>query len=340
MQLFFYQYELQLKHQFTLSSSSRKSTPAVMTEITHEGVTGYGEASMPPYLNENYETAIKFLSKINLSQFKDPFLTEDILEYFDSIDKGNFAVKASVDIALHDLIGKLTALPLYKMWGLNKFNAPNTSFTIGIDTPDIIKQKIDEASSFKILKIKLGSENDKKIIETIREITDVPICVDVNQGWNNKDFALDMINWLSDKNILFVEQPLPKELMKESAWLKEKSPLPIIADEAVQTSSDILKIRDLYHGINIKLMKCGGLRTAREMIYLAKELGLKVMIGCMTETSCAVSAAAQLSPLCHWADLDGNLLIKNDLFDGMKIIDGKITLNDLPGIGIEKKFIS
>ena len=336
MQLSFYQYELQLKDTFNLSSSSRNSTPAVMTEITHEGVTGYGEAAMPPYLGENYDTVLRFLSKVNLSQFSDPFLLEDILLYIDEIDSGNFAAKASLDIALHDLVGKVIGLPLYKILGLNKIKTPYSSFTIGIDTPEIIKQKISNASSFKILKIKLGSENDKKIIETIRQITDVPICVDVNQGWKNKVFALEMINYLADKNVLFVEQPLPKEQLDDAKWLKNKSPIQIIADEAVQTTSDIFKIKDSYHGINIKLMKCGGLRTAYEMILFAKKMGLKVMIGCMTETSCAVSAAAQLSPLCDWADLDGNLLINNDLYDGMKIIDGKITLNNFAGIGIKK----
>lgn len=334
MKFTFKPYTLELKHVFTLATSSRTTTPVVLTQIEYEGVTGYGEASMPPYLGESHETATKFLSKVNLEQFADPFEMETILEYVDGIDKLNPAAKAAVDIALHDLVGKMLGKPWFKIWGFNKNKTPYTSFTIGIDKPEVVKQKVKEADEYKILKVKLGRETDKEMIETIRMVTDKPITVDVNQGWKDKFFALDMINWLSTKNVKYVEQPMPKEMIDEMAWLTEKSPLPTIGDESVQRIPDVIKAHGVYSGINIKLMKCTGMREAYKMLNLAKSLGMKVMLGCMTETSCAISAASQLAPEVQWADLDGNLLISNDIYSGTKVVDGKITLTDKPGIGL------
>ena len=334
MKLTFKPYTLELKHVFAIAKNSRTTTPVVFTELEHEGIKGYGEASMPPYLGETQETATKFLSKVNLEQFKDPFELENILSYVDSIDKKNPAAKASVDIALHDLIGKLMNKPWYAIWGYDKEKTPYTSLTIGIDTPDVVKQKVKEADIYKILKIKLGRDTDKQMIETIRSVTNKPITVDANQGWKDKHFALDMINWLKDKNVEFVEQPMPKEQVDDIAWLTENSPLSIMGDESVQRIPDVIKAYGVFSGINIKLMKCTGMREANKMILLARSLGMKIMIGCMVESSCAISAASQLSPMVDWADLDGNLLIKNDPFDGTKVIDGKLVLNDQPGIGL------
>jgi L-alanine-DL-glutamate epimerase-like enolase superfamily enzyme len=329
-------YTLQLKHAFTLSTSSRTTTPVMLTEIEYDGITGYGEASMPPYLGESHESVAKFLSLLNISQFNDPFLLVDILEYVDSVMPGNYAAKASVDIALHDLIGKLVGEPFYRLFGLNPSRAPLTSFTIGLDAPEIIKQKVLEAWQYKVLKVKLGRDNDREMIEVIRSITDKPLCVDVNQGWKDRNHALEMAEWLKEKGVIFLEQPMPGEMKDDIAWLTEKSPLPVIGDEAIQNINDLLNNRDVYSGINIKLMKYGGLNAAMKMINVARAFGMKVMIGCMTETSCAVSAAAQLSPLADWCDLDGNLLISNDPFVGLKIVDGRVTLPDVPGIGIKK----
>ncbi|HEY3390005.1 MAG TPA: dipeptide epimerase [Prolixibacteraceae bacterium] len=334
MKLRFRPYDLQLKHVFTIANSSRTTTPVMLTEIEYDGLIGYGEASMPPYLGETQKTATEFLSKVDLSSFSDPFELEDIIEYIDSLANGNHAAKAAVDIALHDLVGKIVGQPWHKLWGLNPAKTPNTSFTIGIDTPEVVKEKVHEADVYKILKVKLGRENDKEMIKTIRSVTNKPICVDVNQGWKDKQMALDMIHWLATQGVVFVEQPMSKLAIDDITWLTQNSPLPIIGDEAVQTVSDVEAASRTYSGINIKLMKCGGMRNAWKMANMAKILGMKVMIGCMTETSCAISAAAQLSPLADWADLDGNLLISNDIYDGVRVIDGKITLLDLPGIGI------
>jgi L-alanine-DL-glutamate epimerase-like enolase superfamily enzyme len=330
----FIPHDLLLRHTFTIANNSRKTTPDVLISIEYEGVIGYGEASMPPYLGESVESASKFLSSLNLNQFNDPFQMDDILKYVDAQMPGNCAAKASIDIALHDLVGQLMGQPWYKIWGFDPADTPNTSFTIGIDTKEVVLQKTAEAAPYKILKVKLGQANDKEMIETIRSVTNVPICVDVNQGWTDKQKALEMIYWLKEKGVVFVEQPMPKTALADMAWLTENSPLPTIGDESVQRLPDVLKAKGVYNGINIKLMKCTGMREAHQMMTLAQSLDLKVMIGCMTETSCAISAAAQLSPKCEWADLDGNLLISNDPYSGVTVIDGKITLIDQPGIGI------
>lgn len=329
-------YELKLKHVFTLASGSRSTTPVMLTEIQFENVVGYGEASMPPYLGESHATVDKFLRKVDLTRFDSPFLVEDIMSYVDQLAVGNYAAKASVDIALHDLVGKLMNQPWFRIWGLNPENTPYTSFTIGIDTPEVVREKVKEASPYKILKVKLGQGNDREMISTIRSITDTPLCVDVNQGWTDRKKALEMTHWLKEQGVTFVEQPMPKTAIDDLSWLTQNSPLPIIADEAIQTIDDVKKCDGVYSGINIKLMKCGGLHTAYKMISTARALNMKVMIGCMTETSCAVTAAAQLSPLVDWADLDGNLLIDNDVFDGLKINNGKIVLPERPGIGVVK----
>ena len=329
-------YTIQLKHVFTIATSSRSTTPVMLTEIEYDGVVGYGEASMPPYLGESQEGAAAFLSKINLEKYENPFEMETILNDIDAIATGNPAAKASVDIALHDLVGKLMNQPWYNIWGFKKTSTPYTSFTIGIDTADVVRQKTKEAAEYKILKVKLGRETDKMMIETIRSVTDTPITVDVNQGWRDRSFALDMIHWLKEKGVVFVEQPMPKEQIEDMAWLTERSPLPTFGDEAVQRLADVKKAHGVYNGINIKLMKSTGMREAHKMLMLARALDMKVMMGCMTETSCAISAASHLAPMVDYADLDGALLISNDLYDGTKIVDGKVTLTDRPGIGVKK----
>lgn len=337
LKLSFQPYKLQLRHTFTVSSYSRKTTPGVQVKIEYEGYTGYGEASMPPYLGQSVETVTAFLSRVNLEQFNDPFRLEEILAYVDSLSPGDGAAKAAIDIALHDLVGKLIGQPWWRLWGLDPSKAPDTTFTIGIDTPDIVREKTREcADRFNILKVKVGLDSDKEMIRTIREVTDLPLAVDANQGWKDREQALDEIYWLKENGIVMVEQPMAKERLDDNAWITERSPLPIFADEAIQRLADIPSIKGAYHGINIKLMKCTGMREAWKMVNYARAEGMKVMIGCMTETSCAVSAAAQLSPAVDFADLDGNLLITNDLFKGMEVIEGKITLSDLPGIGLTK----
>lgn len=337
LRLSFEPYELELRHTFTVSGNSRKSTPGVQVRLDYEGFTGYGEASMPPYLGQSVQSVCSFLERIDLSSFTDPFLMDDILDYIDSLSEGDTAAKAAVDIALHDLVGKMLASPWYRIWGLNPAKAPLTTFTIGIDTPEIVKQKTLEcASQFRILKIKVGTPSDREMIRAIREVTSLPLAVDANQGWKDCRMALDEIFWLKEQGVVMVEQPMGKDRPDENAWITERSPLPIFADEAVQRLRDIPSVKGAYHGINIKLMKCTGMREAWKMLNYARAEGMKVMIGCMTETSCAVSAAAQLSPAVDFADLDGNLLISNDLFSGVTVQDGRLCLGEASGIGVRR----
>ena len=327
-------YELKLKHSFNLAKSSRTTTPDVQVELEYDGIIGYGEASMPPYLGESVESVTKFLSSLDLAQFTDPFRIDDILSYVDGVAPANRAAKASIDIALHDLLGKIMGQPWYKIWGLSPEKIHPTSYTISNGTPEEVQEKIKESERFRVLKVKMGVPGDKELVETIRKATDRPLCVDANQGWKSKEEALEMCHWLKERGCIFVEQPLDKEWLDETAWLRERSPLPIIADEAFQRLPDILRFQGVYDGINIKLMKSTGLHEAYKMAVLARSLGMKIMLGCMTETSCGIAAAAQLSPMVDWTDLDGNVLIANDRFEGLIFEDGKVIPADRPGLGV------
>ena len=336
IKLRFRPFTLELKHVFTVAAMSRTTTPVVLTEVEYDGVIGYGEASMPPYLGESHESAQAFLAKVDMSRYASPFHLEDILHDIDAIAPGNPAAKAAVDIALHDLVGKLIGQPWHRIWGLDADKAPVTTFTIGIDSADVVREKTMEASGFRMLKVKLGKDNDREMIETIRSVTDVPLTADPNQGWKDRDYALDMAHWLSEQGVLYIEQPMPKDQLDDLAWLSVRSPVPILGDEGIQRLPDLISAheRGTYNGVVLKLMKTTGMREAFTMIKLARAFDMKILIGCMTETSCAISAAAQLSPLVDWADLDGNLLISNDIFTGVTVADGRLVLNDEPGIGV------
>ena len=339
MNLTFQPYLLTLRHAFGVSGVTRTSTQSVQTQIECDGVVGYGEASMPPYLSESTASVMAFLERVDLSQFKSPFEMEDILGYVDRICENNAAAKASIDIALHDLVGKLIGRPWWQIWGLDKEKTPSTFYTIGIDAPDVVKEKTKEAAKFDILNVKLGrdAKSDREMIESVRAVSDKPIAIDANQGWTDKVYALDLIGWLHEKGVILIEQPMKKTKLDDIAWITERSPLPVIADESLQRLTDIPRLKGAFSGINVKLMKCTGMREAWKMINLAKALDMKTMVGCMTESSCAISAAAQLSPMVDWADLDGNLLISNYVFYGVKTApNGKLLLSDEPGLGLKK----
>lgn len=291
---------------------------------------------MPQYLGHTQQSVCEFLSKVDLGQFADPFQLEDVLAYVDSLSPGDEPAKAAVDIALHDLVGKLMGQPWYRIYGLNADKAPSTSFTIGIDTPDVVRQKTEECLGlYNVLKVKVGLDSDKEMIETIRSVTDVPLVVDANQGWQDRYKALDMISWLAERGVRMVEQPMAKDRLDDIAWITERSPVPIIADESCQRLKDVSSLKGIFSGINIKLMKCTGMSEAWKMISYARAEGMTVMLGCMTETSCAVTAAAHLSPAVDFADLDGNLLISNDLFKGVEVNKGRLVLPNRPGLGLE-----
>lgn len=328
-------FELKLKHPFTISGFSRTSTPLLLLKLTSEGTDGYGEASMVPYFGETYSGAAQLLARVDWSRFTAPFNFPEIIAYLDDLEPGHPAVKAAIDIALHDLQGKLTGKPCYELYHADPAKMPVTSYTIGIDEPEVILEKIAGAKEFKVLKVKLGSADDRALIRTIRSVSSLPLYVDANQGWTNRKEAIDLIYWLHDQGVVLIEQPMDKNNHDGNAWLTGRSPIPILADEAVQRLGDIDRIKDAYHGINIKLMKCGGMYEAAAMISKARKLGMKIMIGCMSETSIATQAAMALAPLCNWSDLDGPFLTVNNPFERPGLENGKYVLENLPGLGLK-----
>lgn len=326
--------DLHLKYTFTISRSSEHITEVVITELEHEGIVGYGEASPSARYNESRGTVRDFLRNVRLERWDSPFQLEAICTQLESMSQWSGSARAAVDISLHDWVGKKVGVPLWKLWGLDKQKTPRTSFTIGLDRLDVMEKKVREAEQYPILKVKVGVPEDREIIATIRRITDKPIRVDANEGWKSVDVAVEKIKWLEGEGIEFVEQPMPAGDLDSIARVREKVKLPLIADESCVNVRDVPKVKDAFDGINIKLMKCGGLREALRMIHTAKALGLKIMLGCMIESSVAITAAAHLSPLADFADLDGHLLITDDPFAGVQVIDGQLVLNDLPGLGV------
>jgi len=335
MQASYISYNLELKHPFTIAKFTRTSTPILLLKLNYEGIVGYGEASMVPYMGESYESAKAFLAQVNWNNFVYPFDFPSIIAHLDGVATGQPAVKAAIDIALNDINGQLLNKPCYEIYEADPLKMPFTSYTIGIDSPDVIKEKVADAKNFKVLKIKLGRDNDRELIQTIRSVSDLPLYIDANQGWSNKKAAIEMIYWLHDQGALLIEQPMDKADLDGNAWLTGRSPIPILADEAVQRLSDIDPLRGAYHGINIKLMKSGGMYEAHQMILKARSIGMKILIGCMSETSCATQAGIALAPLCDWADLDGPWLTKNNPFKSPELRSGKYILKDLPGLGLE-----
>ncbi len=335
MQASYISYNLELKHPFAIAKFSRTSTPLLLLKLTYEGHEGFGEASMVPYMGESYDSAVAFLSRVDWNRFKAPFDFPEIIRYLDSIEQGNPAVKAAIDIALNDLQGKILNKPCYEIYGADPSQMPYTSYTIGIDRPEILKEKVADAKDFHVLKIKLGRDNDRELINTIRSVSDLPLYIDANQGWSDRKQAIETIYWLHDQGALLIEQPMDKSDREGNAWLTARSPIPILADEAFQRLSDLDTIKGAYHGINIKLMKSGGMYEANQMILKARKLGMKILIGCMSETSCATLAGIALAPLCDWADLDGPWLTKNNPFKTPELNDGRYMLKNLPGLGLE-----
>ncbi|HCN82005.1 MAG TPA: dipeptide epimerase [Sphingobacteriaceae bacterium] len=329
-------FSLKLKYPFTIAKFSRTDTPLMLIGITYNNVRGLGEASMVPYKGESHETAVSFLNKLDLSHIKYPFDYDEILEYLDSIVPGNPCIKAAIDIALHDLQGKLEQTPCYRFFKSNPDKMPVTSYTIGIDTPEIIIKKVKDGDLCNVLKVKLGRDKDRELIKIIRSVSDKPLYVDANEGWTDRQRALDTINWLSEQGVVLVEQPMPANDPDSNAWITERSPVPIIADEAVQRFADVAKAHGIYSGINIKLMKSAGMYEGYKIIQEARKLGMSILIGCMSETSIATLAAASLAPLCDWADLDGPFLTSNNPYKDPEFRDGRYVLSNEPGLGVRE----
>jgi L-alanine-DL-glutamate epimerase-like enolase superfamily enzyme len=242
---------------------------------------------------------------------------------------------AAIDIAVMDWLGKKLNVPLYRYFGLDPAQAPITTFSIGIDTPEITRQKTLEAADYPVLKVKVGLKTDEATIEAIRSVTKKPLRVDANEGWTDKEEAIRKINWLETQGVEFVEQPMPAHMFEEIKYVRSKVHLPIFADEALTDAAAIPKLREAYDGVNVKLDKSGGMLEAHRWIQMARALDMKVMLGCMVSSSCTCTAAAHLSPLVDYADLDGNLLIANDPYSGLKVEKGRIILPDGPGLGLK-----
>jgi L-alanine-DL-glutamate epimerase-like enolase superfamily enzyme len=328
-----------LEDTWTISRNSSDYKDNVFVRIEKDGVTGFGEAAPNVRYGEDHtKTTDRIHGVSNIFDKYDLWHYVDLKEeIFASITDQNCA-RCALDIAIMDWIGKKLNAPLYKIWGLDKSKTPLTSYSIGIDTIEVIKKKVRAAEKYPLLKIKVGKDNDEEIIEAVRSITDKPIRVDANEGWKSKEVALEKIKWLQNMGIEFIEQPMPSDMIEETRWLRDRIDIPIVADEAVKTAADIPKLAEAYDGINIKLMKAGGPQEAMHMIYLAKAMNMKIMLGCMIESAIAISAAAHLSPLVDWADLDGNLLLREDPYQGVGVEKGKLILNDQPGLGVRGEF--
>jgi len=331
--------KLILKHTWTIARNSSDFKQNVFVELEKDGIVGIGEAAPNVRYDETPRSTTAFIDETR-PVFEQAVPTQYVQLGYDirAVKAGQTAAKAALDMALMDWFGKALKVPLYKLWGLNPNQSPLTSFSIGIDKPEIVKQKTLEAAPYKILKVKVGKENDEEMIRTVRSVApEKPIRVDANEGWHDKEVAMRKIDWLVRQGIEFVEQPMPSHMLAETRWIRDRSPVPIIADEAVKSSADIPTLAQAYDGINIKLMKSAGLQEALRMIWMAKSLNMKIMIGCMIASSVSITAAAHLCSLIDYADLDGNLLISNDPYDGVKVVDGRLKLPDRPGIGVIEK---
>ncbi len=274
------------------------------------------------------------LERIVESGPKSPGNHEALIRSLEATAPNAPAARAAVDAAIMDWVGRCSNVPLFRFWGIDPANMPPTSMTIAIDAPDRVRERAKEAGNFLVLKLKLGSKWDHAMVSAIRDVTDTLIRGDANEGYLDRETALREIEWLAERNVELVEQPLAADRIDDMIWLKERSPLPLIADEAFMQVRDLPRVAGGYDGINIKLVKCGGTLAAREAIAAARATGLKVMLGCTIESSLGIAAAAHLAPLADYVDLDGNLLIANDPFDGHPVVDGRIALRDAPGLGI------
>jgi len=310
----------------------------VFVRVERDGLVGWGEAAPNVRYQQSAEQTSAAIEKARpLIEAGDWRHYVDLRAQWERAIPDQSCACAALDIAILDWVGRKLHVPLYRLFGLDASKTPVTTFSIGIDTPEVIKEKVNEAKDFPVLKIKVGTENDAQIVAAVREATDRPLRVDANEGWRDKEQALERIQWLQRMGVELIEQPLPAAMIDETAWLRERVEIPIIADEAVTRAGDIPKLAGAYDGINIKLMKAGGIQEALRMIHVARALGLKIMLGCMIESSVAIAAAAHISPLVDYADLDGNLLISNDPFTGVGVKNGKWILNDQPGLGVRER---
>jgi L-alanine-DL-glutamate epimerase-like enolase superfamily enzyme len=326
--------ELRLRHTWTIARNSSRVKRNVLTRLRHGGTDGYGEAAPNPRYGEDAESVARALDTLAPRLPDDPGRLDAILDRVEAALPSSPAARAAIDIALYDWAGRVAGQPLYRLLGTDPRRTPSTSLSIGIDAIPVMQEKVREAGDAPVLKIKVGLTNDREILEGIRSVTGKPLWVDANEGWTDPALAVEMIRWMQGMGVVLVEQPLPAADLEGARFVRERVDLPVYADEAALAPGDIPRLAEAFDGINIKLQKAGGLRAARRMIDAARESGLKVMLGCMIETSIGITAAAHLSPLADLADLDGHLLIADDPFDGVQVRQGRLFLPDRPGLGV------
>jgi L-alanine-DL-glutamate epimerase-like enolase superfamily enzyme len=331
---------LESVHPFQIARNTRSEFDLFVFSLEYEGVTGLGEAAPPAYYGETPDTVAEAVESIGGLLDGDPAsLLASLNDEGGDLREvlaGHASVRAALDMALWDIRGKLEGKPCYELFGAERSDTPLTSFTIGWDRPEVIDSKVDAAAPYKILKVKVGLPGDMEILDRILARSGKKVRVDANEGWDI-EMAIDKTRELFERGIEFCEQPIDHEDEESLRELKRVSPLEIILDESIVAPGDVELKADQGHGINIKLMKCGGISPALDLIAEARRYSLKVMLGCMLETSVGITAAAHLSPLVDYADLDGNLLLSGDPFDGVKVVDGKLVLPDGPGLGVTRK---
>jgi L-alanine-DL-glutamate epimerase-like enolase superfamily enzyme len=322
--------DLVLRHTFRIARGASDTRQNLLVELEHEGRTGLGEAGPIRRYGEDRDSAARAVDAM-VPRIEDPRAFADAATR--AAVPGQASAEAAVDMALHDLAGKRLGVPLYEVLGVDPRATPETSFTIGMDTPEVVVRKVREAAAYPVLKVKLGSDDDRAVLEAVRDTTRQRLRVDANEGWTAQG-ALERLEWLHRLGVELVEQPLPAAQLEETRALRRRSPLPFYADEGVHRAADIPRLVGAFDGINIKLMKCGGIGEALRMIAVARAHGLKVMLGCMIESSLGITAAAHVSPLVDTADLDGNLLLAEDPFQGVRVEGGRLVLPEGPGLGV------
>jgi len=328
---------LKLRHTWTTVMSSSDYRDNLHLRYSREGITGLGEAAPVVRYGEDAASARRTVESLRpMMESADPWQFSKLMREVSLKVEGQYAAKAAIDIAMMDWVAQKLGVPLYRYLGLDPRDTPLTTFSIGIDTPEVTRQKVREAEPFPILKIKVGLSTDEETIAAVRSVTKKPLRVDANEGWKDREEAVRKINWLESQGVEFVEQPMPAAMLEETRWVRGRVHIPVIADEACLHPADIPKLAEAYDGVNIKLMKCGGVQEALRMIEMAKSLGMKTMLGCMIESSIGVTAAAHLSPLVDYADLDGNLLVANDPYAGVTVEKGKLILPNRPGLGLRR----
>jgi L-alanine-DL-glutamate epimerase-like enolase superfamily enzyme len=329
-----YRHDLPTRHPFTIARGTTTSQATLIVELEQAGFSGYGEAPEVRYYGATIGSTAAALERVKKQvgrfELSEPTVFWQCMR--ELLDDSPAALCA-LDCAAHDLWGKLHCAPVWQLWGLDPGRACPTDYTIGIDTVEVMVKKLQEFAGWPVYKIKLGTENDLAIVQALREHTDAVFRVDANCAWNARQ-TIENASALGQYGVELIEQPLPPDDWNGMEQVRADSPLPIIADESCRFEDDVERCASFFHGINIKLLKCGGLTPARRMIARARELGLKVMVGCFTESSVGISAAAQLLPLLDYADLDGALLLAEDTADGVRFEQGRPVYPSVGGCGL------